>query len=258
MSDLFDDLFGAEPLDPVEVVRRGGKRPLRPRFYEQTAVAARDGGFAVLLDGRALSTPGRRALAAPTATLAEAIAGEWRAQGELIDPQRMPLTRLANSIIDGVADAPAAVAADVVKYLGSDLICYRAEGPDGLVTSQARSWDPLLDWARTQLGAEFLPARGVMFVAQPPAAIAAAAAAIPGEPWRLGALHAATTLTGSALIALALAHGRLSEEGAWAAAHVDEDWNMALWGRDETALERRAHRFVELAAAAAVLRLAKA
>jgi chaperone required for assembly of F1-ATPase len=256
MSDLFDEFFNAEPIDPVEAARRGGKRTLRQRFYTRAEVAARDGAFAVLLDARALMTPGRRALAAPTAPLAEAIAREWNARGEFIDPLRMPITRLANSIIDGVVDAPAEVAADVVKYLGSDLVCYRAEAPDGLVAAQAQSWDPLLDWARVELGVGLVTARGVMFVTQAPSAVAAAAAAIPKDPWRLGALHAATTLTGSALIALALAHGRLSEAGAWAAAHVDEDWNMALWGRDETALERRARRFAELEAAAAVLRLA--
>jgi chaperone required for assembly of F1-ATPase len=255
MNDLFDDLFNAEPIDPVEAARRGGQRTLRQRFYAHATVTQSHDGFAVLLDGRALATPRCRALATPSAPLAGAIAQEWNEQREFIDPLRMPLTRLANSIVDGVVEAPAAVAADVVKYLGSDLICYRAEGPDGLVAAQARSWDPVLEWARRQFGAEFLLARGVMFVAQPPDAIAAAAAAIPGDPWRLGALHAATTLTGSALIALALAHGWLSEEQAWAAAQVDEDWNMALWGRDEAALERGANRFAELGAAATVLRL---
>src|SRR5262249_36353943 len=171
--------------------------------------------------------------------------------------------RLANSIIDGVIDAPAAVAAEVEKYLACDLVLYRAEGPAGLNARQAEAWDPLIAWAREALGACFEPREGMTFVAQPAAALAAAGAAIPRAPsaqrsvdaWRLGAVHAVTTLTGSALIALALAHGVLAVERAWAAAHVDEDWNMEFWGRDALALERRAHRFAELQAAAMVFGL---
>jgi chaperone required for assembly of F1-ATPase len=165
----------------------------------------------------------------------------------------MPLTRLANTIIDGVAAAPAAVSAEVERYLACDLVFYRAPGPAGLVARQDAAWDPVLAWARDALGARFVLAQGIMFVAQPPQALAAASAAIPPAPWPLGALHSITTLTGSALIALALAAGALSVDAAWAAAHVDEDWNMDFWGRDELALERRASRFAEMQAAATVL-----
>jgi chaperone required for assembly of F1-ATPase len=165
----------------------------------------------------------------------------------------MPLTRLANSVIDGVADAPAAVAADAGKYLASDLVCYRAEAPEGLVARQAGAWDPILAWAHETLGARFLPAQGMTYVAQPESALAAARAAFPHDPWQLGAFHAVTTLTGSALLALAALHGRLTAEEAWQVAHVDEDWNMEFWGRDELALERRAARFAEMQAAATVL-----
>jgi len=161
-----------------------------------------------------------------------------------------------NAIIDGVATAPAPVADEVAKYLGSDLLCYRADTPAGLVARQAQHWDPILDWAREALGARFVLAEGVMFAAQPDHAIAAASAAIPSDPWRLGAVNVITTLTGSALIALALAQGRLSVDDAWAAAHVDEDWNMSQWGRDELALDRRATRFAEMQAAGTVLQLA--
>src|SRR5262249_31736486 len=157
---------------------------------------------------------------------------EWDSQGESIDPATMPLTRLANSIIDGVAAAPAPVAADIEKYLGSDLLFYRAEGPQRLVERQARLWNPGLAWAREALGARLVLAEGVVHVAQPAGAIAAARAAIPSAPWRLGALHAITTLTGSALLALALAGGHLTADQVWDAAHVDEDWNMEQWGRD--------------------------
>jgi chaperone required for assembly of F1-ATPase len=165
----------------------------------------------------------------------------------------MPLTRLANSIIDGVAPSPAPVTDEIEKYLGTDLLFYRAEGPPGLVESQRRHWDPIVEWAREALGARFVLAEGVMHVAQPPEASAGAAAAIPKDPWRLGAVHVATTLTGSALLALALAAGRITVDEAWAAAHVDEDWNMEFWGRDELALQRRAYRFAEMQAAARVL-----
>jgi chaperone required for assembly of F1-ATPase len=167
----------------------------------------------------------------------------------------MPLTRLANTVIDGVAAAAPEIVEEIEKYLGSDLLCYRAEAPNGLVARQARHWDPILAFAREQLGAHFVITQGVRFVDQPAPALAAARRAIPADPWRLGAVHVATTLTGSALIALALARGTLTLDAAWAAAHVDEDWNMDQWGRDELALERRAARLVEMQAAVSVLDL---
>jgi chaperone required for assembly of F1-ATPase len=255
VRDLFEEIFANQPLDPTEAARRGMRPHLRRRFYARAEVAEGEGGFAVLLDGRPVKTPARRTLAAPTRALAEALADEWEAQRDVVDPAKMPLTRLANSIIDGVADAPAAVAAEAEKYLASDLVCYRAEGPDGLVARQAGAWDPVIAWAREALGAGFVAAEGMVFVAQPEAALAAACAALPRDPWRLGAFHAVTTLTGSALIALAVLNGRLGVEDAWRAAHVDEDWNMDFWGRDALALERRAARYAEMQAACLVLRI---
>jgi chaperone required for assembly of F1-ATPase len=188
--------------------------------------------------------------------LAQALAAEWDAQRDVIDPAKMPLTRLANTIIDGVTDAPSAVADEVKRYLACDLVFYRAPGPAGLVAWQAEAWDPVLAWVRETLGARFVLAEGIAFVAQPAQSLAAASSAIPTDPWRLGAMHAVTTLTGSALIAIALARGALSVDAAWAAAHVDEDWNMKFWGRDALALERRAARFSEMQAAATVLEAA--
>src|SRR5215470_9105322 len=198
MRDLFEDIFVNQPLDPTEAARRAVRPQLRRRFYGHAGVEDADGAFRVVLDGRTVMTPARRELAAPTRALAEMLAAEWEAQREVIDPATMPLTRLANSIIDGVADAAPAVAAEIEKYLGSDLVCYRAAAPSGLVARQAAAWDPVLAWAR------------------------AARAALTSDIWRLGALHAITTLTGSALIALAFAAGALSLDEAWAAAHVDE------------------------------------
>jgi chaperone required for assembly of F1-ATPase len=250
MRDLFEII---SPDDPVAAVRRGARPALRRRFYGKASVASAAEGHVVSLDDKPVHTPARRLLAAPAPALAKAIAAEWEAQRDLIDPAKMPLTRLANAIIDGVAEKPGPVATDIEKYLGSDLLFYRAHTPQGLVELQARHWDPVLAWAREALGAAFRLGEGITYVAQPEAAIAAARAAIPEEPWRLGATHVITTLTGSALIALAMARGPLSAEAAWQAAHVDEDWNMAQWGRDEIALERRAFRFADLQAAATVL-----
>lgn len=253
MRDLFEDL-ARDTLDPTESARRNMRPKLRKRFYQRAHIGDA-APFAILLDERSVKTPAGNALALPSRALAEGVAAEWDAQPERIDPAAMPLTRLANSIIDGVAPAPAPAAEEVAKYLGSDLVCYRADTPEGLVQAQVRHWDPILEWART-LGARFVLAEGVMFVAQPEHAIAAVRAAIPSDPWRLGAVNVITTLTGSALIALAVLHGRLSVDDAWAAAHVDEDWNMSLWGRDEVALDRRAKRFAEMQAAGTVLTLA--
>jgi chaperone required for assembly of F1-ATPase len=253
MRDLFEDIFSNEPIDPTEAARRAMRPQLRRRFYEQAGIQGEGTEYRIVLDGRPVKTPGRRTLAAPTDTLARAIATEWDAQHDSIDPANMPLTRLANTIIDGVADTTSAVAGEVQRYLGCDLVCYRAGGPAGLVTRQTKAWDPVLTWARETLGARFVLAEGITFVRQPVEALAAASAAIPCDPWRLGALSAITTLTGSALIALALAGGALSIDEAWTAAHVDEDWNMDVWGRDGLALERRAFRFAELQAAMMVL-----
>jgi chaperone required for assembly of F1-ATPase len=255
MRDIFDDIFKNQPLDPTEAARRNMRPQLRKRFYKAVSVEPQGGGYVVLLDGRPVKTPARRTLAAPTPALAQALADEWEAQREVVDPAAMPLTRLANSIIDGVTDKPDAVKAEVAKFLGSDLVCYRAGSPDGLVERQAQHWNPLIAWARDALGARFVLGEGVMFVTQPQEALAAAARAIPDEPWKLGAVSAITTLTGSALIALTMAEGQLSPSDAWAAAHVDEDWNMHQWGRDEQALERRAAREAEMQAAAKVLAL---
>ncbi len=257
MRELFE---GDQADNPVEAARRAVRPVLRRRFYKTVTIAAGENGHAVYLDGKPVRTPGRRPFAAPVPELARALADEWAAQGEHIDPAKMPLTRLANTILDGVAAARGQVAAEIRKYLATDLLFYRAEAPAPLHARQAQHWDPILAWARQALGAEFKVGASVVHVAQPAAALNAAAAAIPDDPgpdddWRLGALHVATTLTGSALLALALMRGAIAAEAAWAAAHVDEDWNMEQWGRDEIALQRRAFRFAEFAAAAAVLRV---
>jgi len=257
MRDIFEDLFESEPLDPMEAARRNVRPTLRKRFYEEAGVAEEGGHFVVTLDGKPVRTPSRRPLAAPTRPLAQAIADEWQSQTDVIDPAHMPLTRLANSIIDGVADKSGEVHDEIVKYLGSDLLFYRADGPERLTERQAEVWDPIVRWAADALGARFIMVEGVVFAAQPQAAVEAAAKAIPADAWRLGAAHSVMTLTGSALLALALAEGAIGSDDAWKAAHVDEDWQMEQWGRDTLAMERRAHREAEMKAAATVLGLTK-
>jgi chaperone required for assembly of F1-ATPase len=254
MRDLLD-VFASTSLGPTEAARRGMRPQLRRRFYAHAAVEHAADEFRVTLDGREVRTPARAVLSTPTRALAEAVAAEWEAQMDVVDPAKMPLTRLANTIIDGVVHSSAEVAAEVENYLTCDLVLYRAEcGPAGLIERQAAAWDPVLEWASRALRARFQPTQGMAHVAQPTQALDGARAAIPRDPWPLGALHAMTTLTGSALIALAFAAGALSLDEAWSAAHVDEDWNMQQWGRDELALERRAYRFAEMQAAARVLR----
>ena len=260
MRDIFEEIFANQPLDPMEAARRNMRPNLRARFYQNAAVSESERGFQVVLDGRPVRTPANELLAAPLKTLAEALAAEWNVQQDKIDPAAMPLTRLANSIIDGVAPSPQPVATEIEKYLGTDLLLYRAAEPAGLVAMQRQRWDPVLDWARETLGARFVTVEGVMFAEQPAEAIASAAATIPNgadteSAWRLGALNVVTTLTGSGLLALALAAGHIDVDEAWAAAHADEDWNMEFWGRDELALQRRAYRFAEMSAAAKVLSL---
>jgi chaperone required for assembly of F1-ATPase len=250
---MADPTNGGPTANPVEAARRAARPALPRRFYAQANAASEAGAYAVRLDDKAVHTPAHRSLAAPTLALAQAIAAEWQAQREVVDPATMPLTRLANVIIDGIADRPRPVADEIAKYAASDLLFYRAATPSELVERQRRHWDPVLAWAGEVLGARFATREGVVHVAQSEEAMAAIRAAIPGEPWSLGALHAATTLMGSALLGLALARRRLSIEEAWQAAHVDEDWNMEQWGRDALALEHRAKRFAELQAAATVL-----
>ena len=256
MRDIFTEIFENQPLDPMVSARQGARASLRKRFYKQAQVGDMTAeGFVLALDGKPVRTPARRALGCPAKALAVLIAQEWEAQVEVIDPPRMPLTRLANVIIDGIADAPGAVTDEIVKYLGSDLLCYRADAPPGLVEQQSKLWDPVLNWARDELGARFVQVEGVVFAAQPEAAIAAGRAAVPQSIWRLGAVASITMLTGSALLALALAlnASAIDADMAWDAAHVDEDWQMSQWGSDTEAVKRRAGRRAEFDASVTVL-----
>lgn len=257
MRELFDEVAGQSPLDPQEAVRRAIRTPQRKRFYAGAGVAEADGGFSITLDGKPIKTPSGRVVIAPRQEIAEAIAAEWQAQQETIDPLTMPLTRFANSVIEGVVDRADVVADDVAKYLGTDLLFYRAGHPEALVAKEAAHWDPIVFWAAESLGAHFMLAEGILHVQQPDAAVAAARAAFPADPWSIAALHVVTTLTGSALLALALLHRVRDPDAIWAAAHVDEDWNIEKWGIDEEVAARRAAREVDFRAATQILKALK-
>ena len=257
-DDLIRDFFIApEERDPVKLARKDARQQLPKRFYKDAAVAPEVNGFIVTLDGRKLKTPAKADLILPSEAAAEAIAAEWRAQGDAIDPRTMPLTRLVNSALDGVARDVQSVIADIVRYGGSDLVCYRAAEPEGLVAAQSEVWDPVLAFARDELGARLICVEGITFAEQPARAIAAVHEAVvqstAERALAVAALHVMTTLTGSVLLALAVARRELTPEAAWDAAHVDEDFQMRVWGADIEALDRRAKRFTEMRAAAQLM-----
>lgn len=258
-NDVTRDWLGdpeAQP-DPVRAARQSAKPALPKRFYTEAGIAEAEDGYRLVLDGRPAHTPARRRLAVPQAALAAALAEEWGAQEEFIDPARMPLTRLVNSALDGVAERREAVIDDLSAYAGTDLVVYRAGDPARLVAAQAAAWDPVLDWAREALRARFILSEGVMHVTQPAESVAALRRAIEAvdTPTALAGLHSMTTLTGSLLIALAVLHGRLTPQEGWAAAHVDETFQAEVWGHDAEADERLAKRRAEFEAAARVAAL---
>jgi chaperone required for assembly of F1-ATPase len=241
---------------PEAVAGKGARIANLPkRFYKDVAIKDEgNGASSLLLDGKPVRTPAKAHLALPTRALAEAVAEEWRAQLDRIDPLTMPLTKLANSAIDGVKGRERAVIDDILNYAGSDLFCYRAEGPKALVASQTKHWDPVLAWAKSALDAPLALAEGVVHVGQPEASLDRIRRELEGlDPFSLAALHLMTTLTGSALLALAVAKGKLTPEEAWQAAHVDEDFQISQWGEDAEAAKRRAHRRRDFDAAARLL-----
>ncbi len=258
MRDILNDLEAGKHLsdpDPVRRAQNQMKTPLPKRFYSDVTVAVTAVGFAVHLDGKPVRTPARTILTLPTQEAARLVADEFAGQRENIDPISMPVTRLVNTAIDGIAQDTQAVLEDILRFSSSDLLCYRTDGPEKLVERQAEAWDPVIDWVRSALGARFVLAEGVMHVEQPREAIGAIGIHLKmrDDPLRLAALHLMTSLTGSALLALAVEAGELDVEAAWAAAHVDEDWQIEHWGEDSEALQRRKLRKADMLAAANLL-----
>jgi chaperone required for assembly of F1-ATPase len=220
------------------------------RFYKTAETAPGAGGVAILLDGRPVKTPGREPLAVPTEELAEAIAAEWNEQGEDIDPRSMPLTGLANAAIDRVAPDPATFARGLAAYGESDLLCYRSEGPGELVRRQNETWDPLLLWARRRYDIEIETVCGVMHRPQPPQTVERLARAVAARgPFQLAALSPLVTISGSLVIALALAEGEIRLDAAWSAATLDEAWQAEQWGEDALAVQALELRRIEFEAA---------
>lgn len=226
------------------------------RFYKEVGVAPVEGGYAIRLDGREVRTPGKAALVLPRAGLAEAVAAEWRAQGERIEPATMPLTCLACTASDQVASGRDAVVAELLAYAECDLLCYRAEHPEPLVARQAAAWQPLLDWAARDLDAPLRVTCDVRHQQQPDHALAALRRAVEAfDDLSLAALDCATRAAGSLVVALALHRGRLDPEAAFETAELDATYQIELWGEDPEATRRRAAVMADLAAARRLLDL---
>ena len=226
------------------------------RFWKSAQAVQKEGGWGVELDGRPLRTPARHPLSVPTPQLAEAIAGEWNAAGDKIDPCAMPLTGLANAAIDRVAPDKQSFAGGIAKYAEADLACYRAEGPQGLTDAQAEHWDEMLAWGRRRFDVDFRTTSGLLHVDQPPATVERLAHAVNAlDPYRLAGLSPLVTIGGSLLAALGVLEEAFTPEWAWEAVSVDERWQLEQWGSDteaEAALDNRkrdflaAARFLEL------------
>ncbi|MBQ2261433.1 MAG: ATPase [Loktanella sp.] len=226
------------------------------RFWQAATAQPCDGGFTVTLDGRAVKTPAKALLVVPTMPMAEAIALEWDAQTGLVDPRTMPVTRSANAAIDKVRTQRDEVIGLLAEYGGSDLLCYRAPAPEGLVARQGQQWDPLLDWAARELDAPLAIGQGVMHIAQPAATLAIFRRELEAcDDFALAAVHDLISLSGSLVLALAVTHGHLNATRAWDLSRIDEDWQIAQWGADEeaaaaTAVKRdaflHAERFLHL------------
>jgi chaperone required for assembly of F1-ATPase len=246
------------PGDPMRAAQAGMRPAPIKRFYTTADVREADGLHTLTLDGRPARTPGKRPLAARRRAVMRKVADEWARQGETVDPSEMPLTRLVNSAVDGVAETMEETRAEIVRYAGSDLLCYRAEAPESLAERQRLAFDPVLDWAAEALGARFALSAGIIHVEQPAEAIEAVRAAVAAfdDPVALAALSVVTTLTGSAVLALAVARGRLTAAEAWRIAHIDEDFQIERWGADDEAMARRAARWREMEAAADALEAA--
>ncbi|WP_421361356.1 ATP12 family chaperone protein [Agrobacterium rosae] len=262
MRDLLNDLTeGLSHPDPIRRSQIQMQKPLPKRFYKDVTVGeTEEGSFNILLDGKPLRTPAKSPLTVQTRALAQLLRDEWDAQTEVIDPTLMPVSRHINTAIDGIAADTQAVFEDILRFSSTDLLCYRAGEPEAFVARQSEHWDPIIDWATYSLGARFILVEGVMHQEQPREAIAAFAVTLRkyDTAIELAALHTMTSLTGSAILALALAEGERSLEEVWALAHLDEDWTAEQWGEDEDAQIRRAKRLVEMRAATDVLAAARA
>ncbi|CCW19740.1 Chaperone required for the assembly of the mitochondrial F1-ATPase [Sphingobium indicum BiD32] len=222
------------------------------RFYKDVAVVPSDHGFAIQLDTRPVRTPARALLALPTPALADAVAAEWRAQGETVDPGTMPLTGLANAAIDHIVPNHVSFAAGIARYGQSDLLCYRAHAPQTLVERQAAAWDPLLDWARARYDIAFVVTQGILPVDQPAQTLARLDAAVAAfDPFLLAGLSTLVNLSGSLICGLAIVDGGHDLDAIWQAAEIDDAWQVEQWGEDAQAAARTTQRAADFSTAGA-------
>lgn len=228
----------------------------RRRFYKDVSVTD---DLAIALDGRPVKTPLKAPLRLPTRAFADAVAAEWAGQGDEINPATMILTKLANTAIDRVGVHRPAIESEVLDYANSDLVCFRTDRPPDLVALQLKNWNPIVDWARTDLDAPFEVTSGIIHLPQPEAALSAFSMALKSlSDFELSAFYTIMTLTGSALIGMMLARRAITPENAWAAAHVDEDYQIEHWGQDDEARDRRIARHAEFMACCRFMELARA
>ena len=221
------------------------------RFWKEVTFCRREGGWTIELDGKPVRTPARALLQLPTEELARAIAGEWRAVEDRIDPRAMPLTGLANAAIDRIAPDRSSFAAGLARYAEADLACYRAEGPRELVVRQEKSWDFLLGWARRHFDIDFATTSGILHVPQPEATVNRLAHAIAAlRPFQLAGLSPLVTIGGSLLVALAVLEKAIEPSRAWEIVTLDEQWQLEKWGSDavlEVTLGNRKRDFLAAA-----------
>lgn len=222
-------------------------RKLPKRFYKDVAVVKLPNGYTVELDGKSIKTPAKNLLEVDSEKIAQAIATDWDQQAEYIDLDTMYTSKVVNTAIDRIAPNPDAVIKELTDYASSDLLCYRALEPESLVERENASWDPVLAWLDKTYGARLASAKGIMPRSQPVEAIAKLANNLQSRPaLMLAAMHNLATLTGSTVLAFALADGHLDAQQAWACTYVDEDWQIEQWGRDEEAEAQRARRWQEM------------
>jgi chaperone required for assembly of F1-ATPase len=256
MRDFLEDAEEHRDAGRGRAQKSTRQEELPKRFYKDVGVGAVDGGFAVTLDGRPTRTPGRLLVAVPSEDLAWLMAEEWAAQGERIDPLTMPLVRLINAAIESGDAKRDELQAEIVRYASGDLLLYRADSPEELVAEEEAVWDDALVRLARHFGIGFQPTIGILHQAQPEPTLNAMRRAVADEPLvPLTALVSVTSLAGSGLLAIALRYGLLTPDEVWRAAHVDEDYNIRLWGEVEEATERRQRRRREFDAAVVVLRL---
>ncbi len=223
------------------------------RFYQKVSVSP---DLRILLDGKPVHTPGRLPLVLPNTALARAMAKKWEAQGDVILPSSMPFTGLANAAIERISPDPGAFAANLSVFAESELLCYRADGPEPLVARQAELWDPVLAWARTRYDVSFTLIAGVMHQPQPSAMIARLSDVMMARSaFELAALSPIVTISGSLVVALAVFEGELEPAVAFDVSHLDELWQAELWGEDDLALGQRASRRTDFLAACTFLNL---